>query len=161
MSVAKDPSHEYLKNAVLTATPEQLQLMLYDGAIRFATQGKEALAASDRENAFNAFDRAQRIVLELGNGINRDVNPELADQMLALYNFVFRRLVEANVEQDEQAADEALTIVRHMRETWVMLMDKLKRETASLARPIDARAGNTAPEEPVDAVEPGTFTAEG
>lgn len=161
MSLPTDPSHEYLKNAVLTATPEQLQLMLYDGAIRFASQGRAGLVARDREAAFAAFDRAQRIVLELGNGINREINPELADQMLSLYNFVFRRLVEANVDQDEQAAEEALTILRHMRETWVMLMDKLRREVAGLAQSIDARAGNTAHGEPVEALEPGSFTAEG
>lgn len=128
MNQSSDASHQYLKNAVLTATPEQLQLMLYDGAIRFATQGREALAANNRAAAFEGLDRAQQIVLELSNGVNREVNPQLADRMLALYDFIFRRLVDANINQDLQAVDEALRILRHQRETWVLLMEKLQQE---------------------------------
>lgn len=128
MSYAANPSQEYLKNAVLTAPPEQLQLMLYDGAIRFTTRGLDALRAKDREAMFNALDRAQRIVLEMANGLRRDINPDLADQMAALYNFVYRRLIDANLNQDEKALDDALRILKHQRDTWVMLMEKLRRD---------------------------------
>jgi flagellar protein FliS len=121
-------SQEYLKNAVMTATPEQLQLMLYDGAIRFATRGLEAMQAKDREGMFNALERAQLIVLELSNGIRREVNPTLADQMAALYSFVYRRLVDANIHCDEQALQEALRILRYQRETWLLLMKKLQEQ---------------------------------
>ena len=135
MSQASDLSHEYLKNAVMTASPEQLQLMLYDGAIRFAVRGREAMEAKDRENAFESLDRAQRIVLELVNGVNREANPELANQMIALYNFVYRRLIDANLEQDPVALEEALRILRHQRETWVLLMEKLSRELGGATQP--------------------------
>jgi len=128
MSNPNPASHEYLRSAVLTATPEQLQLMLYDGAVRFATRGLEALRARDREAAFNALDRAQQIVLELDNGIRREVNPTVADQMRALYHFVYRRLIDANIHQDVVALEEALRILRHMRETWVLLLEKLQQE---------------------------------
>lgn len=121
-------SHEYLKAAVLTATPEQLQLMLYDGAIRFATRGLEALRAKDREGLFTALERAQLIVLELSNGIRREVQPELADRMNALYQFVYRRLIDANLHQDERAIDEALRTLRFERETWLLLIEKIQRE---------------------------------
>jgi flagellar protein FliS len=135
MSTPGTPSQEYLKSAVLTASPEQLQLMLYDGAIRFATRGLEAIQNQDREAAFNALDRAQRIVLELSNGLRREVNPDLADQMAALYNFVFNRLVEANINQEEQPIHDALRILRHQRETWILLMEKLRRELYPTAGP--------------------------
>ena len=121
-------SHEYLKAAVLTATPEQLQLMLYDGAIRFATRGLEALRAKDREGMFTALERAQLIALELSNGIRREVQPELADRMNALYQFIYRRLVEANLHQDERAIDDALRTLRYERETWLLLIEKIQRE---------------------------------
>jgi flagellar protein FliS len=130
MSAAPTPSTEYLRSAVLTATPEQLHLMLYDGAIRFATRGGEALRAGDREAAFHAFERAQLIVLEMINGIQPEANPELGDRMLALYSFVYRRLVDANVKRDEQAVDDALRVLRHQRETWVMLLEKVQKEKA-------------------------------
>jgi flagellar protein FliS len=131
MTPVSNPSLEYLRNAVLTATPEQLQLMLYDGAIRFATRGLEAIRGRDREAAFVALERAQLIVLEMGNGIRREVNPELADRMGAIYNFIYRRLIDANIQHDAEAAEEALRILRYERETWLMLIDKLRKETCT------------------------------
>lgn len=128
MSYGAKPTQEYVKNAVMTATPEQLQLMLYDGAIRFTLRGAEAIRAGDREAAFNNFDRAQQIVLELRNGLRREVNPELADQMSALYGFIHSRLVEANMQQSEAAVEDALRILRHQRETWVLLIEKIRKE---------------------------------
>jgi len=128
MSPKESPSQEYLKNAVLTATPEQLQLMLYDGVLKFAARARDAIRAKQREAAFHALERAQLIVLELSNGIHREINPELADRMSAIYNFIFRRLVEANVHQDEKALDDALRILRYERETWLLLIDKLTQE---------------------------------
>jgi flagellar secretion chaperone FliS len=156
MSNSPSASHEYLKNAVLTATPEQLQLMLYDGAIRFALRGLEGIRARDHEAAFNALERAQRIVIELTNGIRREVNPELADQMAALYSFVFRRLVDANIQQDAVAVEEAVSILRHMRETWVLLVEKLQQEIAQAT-------ASTAPQTAADTSEnpSSSFVAEG
>lgn len=123
-------SDEYLRNTVMTATPEQLQLMLYDGAIRFATQAREALAKSDFETSCEKLLRAQRIVLEMRNGLRPEVNPELCDQISALYDFVYNRLVDANMQRDPAAIDEALRILEHQRETWRLLIEKIRREGA-------------------------------
>ncbi|MCA9243937.1 MAG: flagellar export chaperone FliS [Phycisphaerales bacterium] len=124
-------SQEYLRNAVMTASPERLQLMLFDGAIRFATRGREAVVADDLEGAFNALDRAQRITLQLAAGMNREVNPDLVDQMAALYNFVYSRLVDGCVRRQIEPIDEALRVLRHLRETWILLMDKIAEHRAS------------------------------
>ncbi len=139
MNSSAKASKEYLKGAVMTASPEQLQLMLLDGAIRFTLRGREALEKGDTEAAFNGFERAQRIVLELNNGLRREVNPELVDRMAALYDFIFRRMIDANVHRETQAADDALRILRHQRETWALLIEKLARE-APQARPTDRSA---------------------
>jgi flagellar protein FliS len=128
MNSSSNASKEYLKSAVMTASPEQLQLMLLDGAIRFTLRGKEALEKDDIEGAFTGFERAQRIVLELNNGLRREVNPELVDRMAALYDFVFRRLIDANIHRETQAADDALRILRHQRETWALLIEKLTHD---------------------------------
>ena len=125
MIQSNDPSREYLKNAVMTARSEQLHLMLLDGAIRFATRGLEAIRAADIEACFNALERAQRITLELANGLRRDANPELVDQMTSLYGFVYRRLVEANMQRDAAAVEDALKILRHQRETWTLVIEKI------------------------------------
>jgi flagellar protein FliS len=130
MSYASQASYEYLRNTVLTASPEQLQLMLLDGAIRFAQRGREAIEKNQYEASFNALERAQRIVIELIQGMNRQVNPPLVDQMVALYDFIFRRLVEGHLNRDVKAIDDALRILRHQRETWALLIEKLAREAA-------------------------------
>lgn len=144
--------YEYLKNAVLTASPEQLQLMLYDGAIRFASRGREALLAADYEGAFSGFERAQRIVTQLQTGLRREVAPELVDQMSALYNFIFRKLIDANTHRDPTAADDAIRILRHQRETWQMLIDKLARERSAPLQPAAAAPQARATKAPVAAV---------
>jgi len=157
MSYSANPSREYLKNAVMTAPPEQLQLMLYDGAIRFATRGLDAIRAKDREGAFNGLERAQRIVLELGNGLRREVSPQLADQMASLYSFVYRRLVEANLHQDEQAVEDALGLLRHQRETWILMLEKLQQEQAQ----VHGAGGTTPPSASSATDEKPSFSVEG
>jgi flagellar protein FliS len=145
--MSQNASFEYLKNSVLTAPPEQLQLMLYDGAIRFVTAGRDALVATDYEGAFNGFDRAQRIVLQLHGGLRREVHAELVDQIASLYNFVYRRLVDANSERDPAAADDALQILRHMRETWTLLLDKLAQERGAATPRAINRSNSATPTE--------------
>ncbi len=146
---------QYLRNAVLTATPEQLQLMLYDGAIRFATQAREALQAKEIEQTHNLLTRAQRIIVEMQNGLRPEIAPDVCKQMASLYSFVYRRLIDANVNKDLAALDESLKILNHLRETWILLMDKLKQE-----RSAPGVSGMTAQEDP-DAVPVGGFSAEG
>src|SRR5215207_8202321 len=117
------PSQEYLKTKVMTASPEMLTLMLWDGAIRFAEQGKEAIAKKEIEASYKGLVRAQRIITELLSNLKHDVNPELCGQLAALYNFIFRRLVDANITKDVKLVDDALEIMRHQRETWALLLE--------------------------------------
>lgn len=117
----------YLRNAVMTATPEQLQLMLYDGAIRNATLAREAIVNKDFETSFDRLTRAQNILNEMQSGLNYEVNRELCQRVASIYNFIFRKLVDANVHRDTQAIDDALKVLRVERETWQLLVDKVNR----------------------------------
>jgi len=126
---------EYLRNAVLTATPERLHLMLYDGAIRFTRQGIEGLQQKKWEEAFNGFSRAQKIVLEMLNSLNYDVDKDLCTRMAGLYNFIYRKLLEASVQRQAASANEALRILEFQRETWVMVIDKIREERSAQSLP--------------------------
>ena len=149
-----NPSNEYLRSAVMTATPEQLQLMLYDGAIRFTKQGIEGIRTRKWEDDFNGFTRAQKIILEMINALNYAVNRDLCVRMAGLYNFIYRRLVEASVERDPKRAQEALDVIEYQRQTWVLLMDRLRQERADLA-PAAASSSAAAPAASVSRREPG------
>jgi flagellar secretion chaperone FliS len=124
------PTQEYLKTKVMTASPEMLTLMLWDGAIRFAEQGKEAIVKKDIEGSYKALVRSQRIVTELTTNLRHEYNPDLCGKLAALYNFIYRRLVDANLTKDPKLVDDALEIMRHQRQTWILLMDKLTKEKA-------------------------------
>lgn len=146
-------SQSYMRNTVNTASAEQLHLMLLDGAIRFASQGREALERKDFEAMFNALDRAQQIALELGNGLNRDSNPELVDQFRDLYQFIYRRFVDANMQRAAEPIDDAIRILRHQRETWLILAEKVRQAQAE---------GTTPPTAGTDPQNgPSSFVAEG
>lgn len=123
--MSTNASQEYLKSAVLTASPEQLQLMLFDGALRFAGRGLEAIRARDIGGTFTALDRAQRIVLQMIDGLQRDANPALVDQMRAILDFVYRRLIDGNLYKDAAAVEDALRLLKHQRETWQLIMQKV------------------------------------
>lgn len=139
-----NPTNEYLRNTVLTASPEQLQLMLYDGAIRFASQAREAIEKSDYNSSCELLLRAQKIVVELDNGLRHEINPGLCQQLASLYQFTYRRLVDANVHRDPKAIDEALRILQHQRETWVLLLQRLREgDETSAAGPTTAEPAHT------------------
>src|SRR5262245_24566761 len=91
-------AHNYLRTKVLTATPEQLQLMLYDGAIRFDEQAKAALVKNDFEQSYNSISRAQKIITELSCSLKHELAPELCGKLSSLYNFVYRKLMDASIE---------------------------------------------------------------
>jgi flagellar secretion chaperone FliS len=134
-------AQNYLRTQVLTATPEQLQMMLYDGAIRFAEQARPALAAKNWEASYNAISRSQKIITELTSSLRHDIAPELCGRLASIYNFIYKKLVEANVEHKPEALDEAIKILKFQRETWEMLLKQLGRQKAAeAARKLDVPA---------------------
>lgn len=117
----------YLETQVLTASREQLLVMLYDGAIRFGEQARESLAAKELERTHDLLVRAQRIVIELWCALNPEVDPELSKSLGGLYAFLYLRLVNANVEHDPVALEEAIQILKSLRQTWMDAVDKSRR----------------------------------
>jgi flagellar protein FliS len=136
-------AQNYLRTRVLTATPEQLQLMLYDGAIRFCEQARPALEKRDWETTYNTISKAQKIITQLTCTLKHDVHPEMCDRLSSLYTYVHRKLTEASVDHTIESLDDALAILRYQRETWAILMDQLsKQKAATIARKMDIPAPN-------------------
>jgi flagellar protein FliS len=118
---------EYLKTKVLTASSEELQLFLYDGAIRFASQARDHLEAGKFEEAHEQLVRSQEIVMQMMSGLDREVNPDLTGRLASLYLFIYRRLVDGNMGRKVEPIDDAIRILRYERETWLMLIDKIRK----------------------------------
>jgi flagellar protein FliS len=118
-------ANPYLRTKIMTASSEELRLMLYEGAIKFTRQAIACLDASDFEGSYNALMRSQKIVLELSTSLNFDIAPDLCDKLSALYTYIYRLLVEANMQRKAQPATEALELLEYEKETWIMLMQSI------------------------------------
>ena len=114
-------AQEYRKNAVLGASPAQLVVMLYDGALRFIEGGRLAMRARDINRQNDALQRAQRIVVELLSTLDHEKGGEIAASLASLYGFVLDRLSAANIEDRESALDEAARTLRELRESWAQV----------------------------------------
>ncbi len=118
----------YLKTKILTASPQELRLMLYDGAIKFCHQAKASLVKQDFEAAYNNLMRAQKIVLELSTSLNPEIEPDLCQKLSALYTYIDRLLVDANMNRKEAPIDEAIKLLDYERQTWKMLIQRLAEQ---------------------------------
>ena len=110
----------YQKNAVQTASPAKLTLMLYDGAVKFTNIAIEAIEAGDIEKAHNNIVKAQNIIVEFRSTL--DMKYPVAKDFDVVYDYIYRRLVEANMKKDKDILVEALKHIKTMRDTWREVM---------------------------------------
>ncbi|MEH7883425.1 flagellar export chaperone FliS [Bacillus sp. JJ1609] len=111
-----NPYQSYKQNSVNTASPGELTLMLYNGCLKFIHQAKKAIDEKNIQDKNNSILRAQDIVRELMVTLNPDI--EVSKQMLTLYDYMLRRLVEANIKNDNEILTEVEGLVTEFRDTW-------------------------------------------
>ncbi|MDZ4782586.1 MAG: flagellar export chaperone FliS, partial [Planctomycetia bacterium] len=133
-------ANPYLRTKILTASPQELRLMLYDGAIKFCRQAKDAIDRKNYEQSYHGLMRAQKIVLELSTSLNSDLDADLYSKLSALYTYIYRLLVDANMERTSTKVDEAIGLIEYEKETWQLLMKK----QAVTAAGVDTGAQQTA-----------------
>ncbi len=121
----------YRQNAVMGASPVQLVVMLYDGALRFMEEGKRAMAAKDLETQNNKLQRAQKIIMELMSTLNLQQGGEIAKNLLGLYSFVVNELVEGNINDDPSRIDNAMKTMSELREGWAEI-EKMPKNHSEL-----------------------------
>lgn len=121
-------ANPYLRTHVLTASSEQLRMLLYEGALKFCHQGKAGIENQDFEKTYENLSRAQSILLELTTSLNHDEDPELCDRLSSLYIYMYRRLIDASMTQDVPAVEEVIKLLNYERETWQMVLDRAAEE---------------------------------
>jgi flagellar secretion chaperone FliS len=117
MSAYAPAPHVYRESAVLTATPEQLVVMLYDGANRFLTQSAVAMRERRPAVAGEKLRRAEAIINELLVTLDMSVG-EIAQQLQSLYVFFKDHLVAARIEQSAEKVEEVARLMRELRTAW-------------------------------------------
>jgi flagellar protein FliS len=134
--VAQDYARAYRNNAVLTASPGQLVLMLYDGALRSLSLAREAFDRppedARRYEVINAqLLKAQAILQELQSTLNHEAGGEFSRNLDRLYDYYIRRLMEANLRKQAAPVIEVERLLRDVRDAWAEML---------------RRGGSTAPE---------------
>lgn len=109
--------NKYLENSIQTATPAQLLIMLYDGAIRFCKIGADAIMKKDYSTANENLCKAQAIINEFIVTLDRD--SEVAATLLPLYEYMNSRLIEANVQKNIELIDEVLNYLADLKDSWI------------------------------------------
>ncbi|MGU3471495.1 flagellar export chaperone FliS [Paenibacillus sp. D51F] len=107
---------KYRQSSVKTATPGQLLLSLYDGAIRFIKIAIQGIEERNIENANLNLGKAQSIVSELS--VSLDPSYEVSKPLEMLYEYIKYLLLEANIKKDRNLAEEALGYLTDLRQTW-------------------------------------------
>ncbi|MFD5850691.1 flagellar export chaperone FliS [Cytobacillus oceanisediminis] len=111
-----NPYQSYQQNSVNTASPGELTLMLYNGCLKFIHQAKKAIRDNNIEAKNTNIQKAQNIIQELMVTLNMDV--EVSQNMMSLYDYMNRRLIEANVKNETAILDEVEGLVTEFRDTW-------------------------------------------
>jgi len=124
----------YLKTKVLTASREELRLMLFDGSIKFCRQARQALTEKQFETSYDNMMKAQKIVLELSSSLDHSIMPDVTEKLSALYTYIYRLLIDANMERTLEPIDEAIKLLEFERETWAQLMEKIGQDP-SVSKP--------------------------
>lgn len=117
----------YANNKVMTASPAELTLMLYDGAIKFCNIAIRAIEEKDIEKAHNNIVKVENIIDEFRATLNHKY--PVAKEFDNVYAYLSRRLLEANMKKDKDILEEVLKHLRTMRDTWKEVMKETNNGT--------------------------------
>lgn len=125
MAINKNPYAQYQNSRILTASPAELTLMLYEGAIKFGNMAVMGMKQKDIEKAHVNLKKVQRIVAEFRATL--DMKYPVAQDFDRIYVYLERRMTEANLTKDPEIMEEVVTHLRSMRDTWkeVMRLNKI------------------------------------
>lgn len=111
----------YKQSSVLTAPPERLVVMLYDGALRFLARAATAMREEGPVAAAEPIQRTQAIIEELVSTLDHEKGGEVADGLQAIYVFCLRLLPEAQLERDAEKIDQVAGLLRELRDAWAQI----------------------------------------
>lgn len=128
---------QYQQNLIYTATPEQILLMLYDGAIRFTRQAMMAEENGKQAEKLGRISKVMAIIVEFSNTLNHEVGGQIAADLDGLYQFMIRELNAARKDETGEKLKTVERLLVDLRETWGQAVDinrGQQNETAEMAK---------------------------
>jgi flagellar protein FliS len=123
---ATNTANAYKRQQILTASPEELTLMLYNGAIRFVTESIMAIEKKNIERAHNANMRAQNIVREFM--VTMDREQEISHNWLLIDEYILHCLIQGNMKKNKVQLEEARKLLLEFRDAWIQVMKKMSMD---------------------------------
>ncbi|WP_339147856.1 MULTISPECIES: flagellar export chaperone FliS [unclassified Sutcliffiella] len=123
----KNPYQAYQQNSVNTATPGELTLMLYNGSLKFMKLAKKAIEDKNIELKNINLVKAQKIIQELM--VTLDTSQDVGKSMMTMYDYMNRRLIEANMNNDSAMVEEVEGHMTEFRDAWKQVI-QLNRQQA-------------------------------
>lgn len=111
-----NPYQQYQQNSIKSAGKGELTLILYDSAVKFIKQGIKFIEENKIQDVHNVIIKAQEIITHLSETLNMEY--DISRNLYSLYEYINRRLLEANLKKDKLILGEALGLVADLRETW-------------------------------------------
>ena len=136
---------QYFENQVNTASPEQLMIMLYNGAIRFVGEAEEAMASRKIAYRGERISKVIAILSELSATLDHEIGGEIAANLESLYDYMIRTLLAANIQDDADKLAEVREMLSGLRDTWLDAIDKVRAEQAAEASESVAKKFEAAP----------------
>ena len=121
MSVYTAPTAAYKQQSILTATPGQLVVMLYDGCVRFLHQSAHAMREGKIAEAGTRLARAEAIIDELLTTLDLEEGGVIASRLQGIYVFCLRHLMQARLERDAEMIDKVSELLSELRDSWVQV----------------------------------------
>jgi len=131
--LAQNPYAQYQQAQIETAPPEQLLLMLYDGAIRFSNVAKKAMDDKDYQLANTHCIKVQNILKELMVTLDMKIGGELAQNLFDLYDYMNRLTMQANLQKDPGPIEEILMHLKELRMAWAQAAKNVGAQRAAQA----------------------------
>lgn len=115
----KKQAEQYLERQILSASPAEQIVMLYDGAIKFLTKAAHAIEINDVQERYNNNKRASDIIAYLMDILDVEKGGDVGQRLMLIYNHCLRRLLDVDMHNDKQAAEEVISHLRALRQSWV------------------------------------------
>lgn len=136
----------YRQNQIEGMPPERITLMLFDGAVGFIDAAREATEADDIATRGERISRALAIIGELQATLNLEQGGEIAENLMALYDYLTRELLKANLNGDAELLGHLARVLGEVRSGWAEMVEQVAQERAAAAAPAEepGRAGTYA-----------------
>ena len=115
---ANNANNQYRQNQVMTAPKKKLLIMLFDGAIKNLKLAELSIESKEIEKTNTYLTKTQNIVAELMSSLNFEVGGDIAKNLYQLYEYMYNRLIRANIDKDVTAVIEVKKYMEELRDTW-------------------------------------------